>query len=104
MLIPSVLAYIAFALPAITREERVEKHKEIIFQRYTDKQQEFLAFVLEQYIDQGVSALDQEKLPDLLELKYHTVGYAVEELGRVSDIREVFNGFQEHLYLDDRSL
>ena len=82
-----VLAYIAFALPAITREERVEKRKGIIFQRYTDKQQEFLAFVLDQYIDQGVSELDQEKLPDLLELKYHTVGDAVEELGRVSEIR-----------------
>ena len=94
-----VLAYIAFALPTITREERVEKRKGLIFQRYTDKQQEFLAFVLDQYIDQGVNELDQEKLPDLLELKYHTVGDAVEELGRVSEIREVFNGFQEYLYL-----
>jgi type I restriction enzyme R subunit len=94
-----VLAYIAFALPAITRKERVEKRKQMIFQRYTDKQQEFLAFVLDQYIDQGVSELDQEKLPDLLELKYHTVGDAVEELGRVSEIREVFIGFQEQLYL-----
>ncbi len=99
-----VLAYIAFALPTITREERVEKRKGMIFQRYTDKQQEFLAFVLDQYIDQGVSELDIEKLPDLLELKYQTVGDAVEELGRVSEIREVFNGFQEQLYLDDRDL
>ncbi len=98
-----VLAYIAFALPVSTREERVEKRKQMIFQRYTDKQQEFLAFVLDQYIDQGVSELDQEKLPDLLELKYQTVGDAVDELGRVSEIREVFIGFQEHLYLEDRA-
>lgn len=98
-----VLAYIAFALPTITRGERVEKRKGMIFQRYTDEQQEFLAFVLDQYIDQGVSELDQEKLPDLLELKYDTVGDAVEELGRVSEIREVFNGFQEYLYLEDRT-
>ncbi len=42
---------------------------------------------------------DREKLPDLLELKYHSVGDAVDELGEVSQIREAFIGFQEYLYL-----
>ena len=42
--------------------------------------------------------LDQEKLPDLLELKYHSVPDAVNVLGSISVIREVFIGFQEHLY------
>ena len=93
-----VLAYIAFALPTITREERVENHKGRILQRYPDKQQEFLAFVLDHYITQGVGELDQEKLPDLLELKYHSVGDAVAALGSVAEIRGVFIGFQEHLY------
>jgi type I restriction enzyme, R subunit len=94
-----VLAYIAFALPTITREERVSTHKESIFEYYADKQQQFISFVLDHYITQGIGELDIEKLPDLLELKYHSVGDAIAQLGSVKDIREVFVGFQEHLYL-----
>ena len=94
-----VLAYIAFALSTMTREERVSLYKERIFEHYADsKQQQFLSFVLEHYIAQGVGELDQEKLPVLLELKYDTVGDAVAELGGVAEIRGVFTGFQEHLY------
>jgi type I restriction enzyme R subunit len=68
-----VLAYIAFALSPISRIERVETRKERIFSRYSEdeKLQAFLDFVLVQYVRQGVSELDQERLPDLLELKYH---------------------------------
>jgi type I restriction enzyme R subunit len=47
---------------------------------------------------EGVRELDQDKLPQLLELKYHDLRDAVVELGSVSDIRRVFIGFQEYLY------
>ncbi len=94
-----VLAYIAFAFTPITRAERVNSHKERIFQHYADKQQQFLSFVLGQYITQGVGELDQSKLPDLLALKYHSVPDAVVELGDVAEIRDLFIGFQEHLYV-----
>ena len=93
-----VLAYIAFALPPISREERVSTHKRRIFAHYGDKQREFLDFVLDQYVRQGVGELDEEKLPHLLELKYHAVADAVDVLGSVTDIREMFVGFQEYLY------
>jgi type I restriction enzyme R subunit len=93
-----VLAYIAYASPPISRRERVLAHKSLIFSRYIGKQQEFLDFVLEQYIKEGVRELDQDKLPQLLELKYHDLRDAVVELGSVSDIRSVFIGFQEYLY------
>jgi type I restriction enzyme R subunit len=93
-----VLAYIAFALPAITREERVEISRSSIHQHYSDKQLEFLDFVLSHYVNQGVTELDQEKLPNLLELKYQSVGDAVAALGSVGEIREVFIGFQGYLY------
>ena len=42
--------------------------------------------------------LDDSKLPDLIELKYHGVDDAVSVLGSVTDIRETFIGFQKHLY------
>lgn len=93
-----VLAYIAFAFAPISREERVNSHKDLIFERYADKQQQFLSFVLDHYITQGVGELDQEKLPDLLALKYQSVRDAVTQLGSVAEIRDVFIGFQEHLY------
>lgn len=95
-----VLAYIAFALSPMTREERVSENKEQIFSHYDDKQQGFLDFVLAQYVREGVGELDQEKLPDLLELKYHAVSDAAAELGSVAGIRELFVGFQQYLYQD----
>jgi type I restriction enzyme R subunit len=93
-----VLAYIAFALAPITREERVATHKEQIFSQYDEKLQAFLDFVLSQYIQEGVGELDQEKLPHLLELKYRAVSDATEQLGGVARIRDAFIGFQQHLY------
>ncbi len=98
-----VLAYIAFALAPITREERVETHKEEIFSHYDDKQQVFLDFVLDHYIKEGVGELDQKKLPDLLELKYKAIRDATVELGSTSAIRDVFIEFQQYLYAEVES-
>jgi len=98
-----VLAYIAYASPPISRRERVLAHKSLIFSRYTDKQQEFIDFVLEQYIKAGVGELDRAKLPKLLELKYQTVRDAVDELGSVANISQVFIGFQEYLYSQEEA-
>ena len=94
-----VLAYIAFSRAPISREERANTSRSLIFGDFTaDKQQEFLNFVLDHYVKQGVGELDQVKLPNLLELKYNAMADAVSELGDVSDIRNMFIGFQRHLY------
>ncbi|MDJ0728367.1 MAG: DEAD/DEAH box helicase family protein [Crocosphaera sp.] len=53
-----------------------------------------------QYIREGVRELAQEKLPQLLELKYHSINDAINELGEVRQIREVFMNFQAFLYLE----
>lgn len=98
-----VLAYIAYATEPIGRRERVMAHKALIFSRYVGKQQEFLDFVLGQYIKEGVGELDRSKLPQLLQLKYHAIHDAVEALGSVANISEVFVGFQKYLYSQDRA-
>ena len=59
--------------------------------------------MLEQYIQEGVGELDRTKLPKLLELKYHAVRDAVTQLGSVAIISEVFIGFQQYLYSEDRA-
>jgi len=93
-----VLAYVAYLSSPITRAERVEASKNVIFTKYVGKEQVFLDFVLAEYVKEGVGELDSGKLPALLELKYSGVREAVAELGSVAKIREVFVDFQQHLY------
>jgi type I restriction enzyme R subunit len=93
-----VLAYIAFALSPITRQERADASRPMITSQYDAKLQAFLNFVLSQYVQEGVGELDQEKLPHLLELKYRAISDAARELGGVANIRDAFIGFQRHLY------
>jgi len=93
-----VLAYIAFALPPISRAERVQGRLESILADHGPAQQEFLGFVLDHYVQRGVGELDTEKLPQLITLKYQSVRDATDSLGDVANIREIFVGFQQRLY------
>jgi len=94
-----VLAYIAYALPTLTREERAARAKVVISTCFNTKQQVFLDFVLAQYVKVGVQELDQEKLSPLLKLKYNNaIADAVADLGRPEEIGKVFAGFQKYLY------
>ena len=72
------LEYISFAIQPITREMRVAQAQINIFRGLNNKQKEFLEFVLSKYIESGVGELDQEKLPDLLTLKYQAIRDAEE--------------------------
>ena len=94
-----VLAHVAYALPALTREERAQKAKVIISTRFNSRQQVFLDFVLSHYVSVGVEELDQEKLTPLLRLKYHdSIADAVADLGKPDEIGRIFTGFQKYLY------
>ena len=93
-----VLEFVAYEAKMLTRETRVANAKRKIFALLDHDQKEFLEFVLSKYIETGVEELDQEKLPQLLELKYQAVSDAAEKLGGVSRIRELFIDFQRHLY------
>jgi type I restriction enzyme, R subunit len=94
-----VLAYVAYALPTITREERADNAKAGIVGRFSSKQQAFLDFVLSQYVKVGVQELDQEKLSPLLKLRYNNaIADAVADLGRPEEIALIFTGFQKYLY------
>lgn len=94
-----VLAFIAYALPPLTREERALKAKMLFPTLFNSKQQIFLDFVLSHYINVGVQELDQKKLPELLNLKYHnSIQDALADLG--PEIRTIFTDFQKYLYLE----
>lgn len=95
-----VLAHVAFAMQPISREERADAAHQAVLERFSDKQQTFLDFVLAHYVKEGVEELEQEKLTKLLRLKYHdSIPDAVSDLGGdIAQIRNLFAGFQRYLY------
>jgi type I restriction enzyme R subunit len=93
-----VLAYVAFALPTETRASRAERAKAHNAVTYGQKQQAFLAFVLDQYVKQGVDELDADKLTPLLKLRYNALNDAMADLGDAVQVRQAFVGMQRYLY------
>lgn len=92
-----VLAHIAYTAPLVVRAARAERVK-VEMASYDAAQQEFLNFVLDQYVRSGSDELDDQKLGDLLQLKYDALADAKEALGDVATIRSLFIELQEHLY------
>jgi len=99
-----VLEYISYVRQPITREKRVASAQTKIFSSLSNEQKEFVEFVLSKYIETGIEELDQEKLPELLILKYQALDDAKEKLGNVETIRNIFIGFQKYLYEPQPSL
>ena len=92
-----VLSYVAFHSDLVPRLER-SSYAKIYLDSYNIQQQEFLNFVLDQYVKKGVGELSDDKLKPLIELKYNTIADAKKVLGSPSLIRETFVGFQKYLY------
>lgn len=94
-----VLAYVAYAAEPHSRAERVQTAKPSIAKAYGNyKQLEFIDFVLDKYIQDGVTELSPKKMRSLIELKYNTISDAAMEFGTPVAIRETFVGFQKYLY------
>ncbi|MBF0293297.1 MAG: DEAD/DEAH box helicase family protein [Nitrospinae bacterium] len=93
-----VLEYIVFYIQPMTRATRVSQARSKIFDGLKIKHREFLEFVLFKYIETGVEELDQARLPNLIELKYHSMADGLDVLGEVGEIKSLFINFQKHLY------
>ena len=93
-----VLEYVAYNVTPISRLARVENAMSSLNNTLDTQHTEFLDFVLSKYIETGVDELDQEKLPQLLLLKYQSINDATDSLGGIDRIRDTFIGFQKYLY------
>jgi type I restriction enzyme R subunit len=93
-----VLEYVSYARKPISRADRVSGSRSFIFANLQPQQIEFISFVLSKYIESGVSELNQDKLPQLLELKYQSLTDAAQNLGNLEIIKDTFINFQKHLY------
>jgi type I restriction enzyme R subunit len=94
-----VLAYVAYALNPLTRQDRANHAKTEITNHFNSKQQAFLDFVLAQYVKVGVQELDREMLSPLLKLRYNNaIADAIKDLGKPEAIGAIFTQFQQYLY------
>ncbi len=92
-----VLGYVAYHKELVPRSERAARAT-VHLQDYDPAQQEFLNFVLRQYVAVGVTELGEAKMAPLLQVKYRSIQDAMRVLGDPKRIREVFIGFQQRLY------
>ena len=96
-----VLAYVAYSRAPVPRSERATRAKAGINGTYrSNRHLDFVEFVLDHYIQEGVEELGLEKLTPLLRLKYHAISDATSDLGSPEQIRDTFIGFQKYLYMD----
>jgi len=93
-----VLEYISYARKPITRAERVSNAQGNIYTFLNERQRDFIAFILRNYIQDGVDELDIAKLSSSLTSKYGGVYEGQKQLGDVDEIKRVFVEFQQHLY------
>ncbi|MFN3195967.1 MAG: EcoAI/FtnUII family type I restriction enzme subunit R [Chlorobiota bacterium] len=80
--------------PRIARAENVEANLD----NYSPNQQEFIKFVLNQYIQLGYDQLNRDKLMEIIKLKYGSLDDAKRELGSTEQIMQTFKDFQKYLY------
>ena len=93
-----MLEYIAYAKPTVSRAARVETNKDNIYNLLNEQQREFVAYVLRNYVNEGVDELDVGKLSTVLTAKYGSIHAAQQRLGNVQDIQRTFIEFQKYLY------
>ena len=94
-----VLEYIAYTNMPIARAHRARQAKKHFYPELSETQRDFIDFVLQQYVDAGVSELSLDKLPVLMEMKFGTAVEGVQALGSIEIAKETFIDFQKFLYL-----
>jgi type I restriction enzyme R subunit len=95
-----VLEYVKYSLKPIPRKVRASVSRSLMETELEAKQMEFIDFLVSQYVETGVTELEESKLETLLEIKYSDVFNAVNILGdgKVSAVRDIFLSFQKNLY------
>ncbi len=93
-----VLQYIAFNTPTLSRKERVKIAEENVYNILNKEEIEFVRFVLNNYIQDGIDELNPKNLSNILISKYASVPNAEKALGPSKNIKDLFSKFQEHLY------
>jgi type I restriction enzyme R subunit len=86
---------------AKSREERANLARQAVIPLLNSNQREFIDFVLEKYVEEGIDELDDSKLGVLLENKYQSKADGLRVLGSTAEVRKFFIEFQQYLYQDE---
>ena len=82
-----VLLNIAYDYQPLSRKERAQKALIPLKKKFSQKEFDFINFILEKYSKDGIRELNVEKLPTLLELCYGSVHEGIDELGHINVIK-----------------
>ena len=94
-----VLAYFAYNTTPMDRERRAESVREDLRKKVTKQQQEFADFILDMYVRNGFKELGMDKLPTLIDMKYHSTMDAMTKLQMTPiGLRDFFLTMQRDLY------
>ena len=94
-----VLSYLAYNTTPLERKRRAEILLKDIENKTTKPRREFVAFVLDMYVNNGYKELGMDKLSTLLNMKYHSISDAKQELDmNPAQLREFFLTMQHDLY------
>ena len=94
-----VLAFLAYNTTPMERQRRAEILQAQAMKQYSKAQQDFVNYIMQLYVRNGFKELGSEKLPTLIQMKYHSPHDAVKELKmQPAEIRQFFLGMQQQLY------
>jgi type I restriction enzyme R subunit len=94
-----VLAYLAYNTTPMERERRAEILRKDMMRKTTEQQQEFADFILSMYVRNGFKELGMDKLPTLIDMKYHSTTDALARLQMTPpEMRDFFLTMQKDLY------
>ena len=78
------------------RVKKVDGYKATL----SEKEQDFINYIIKLYIKEGIEELGSDKLPAIISMKYGSIPDGMAVLGGVEAARNVFLGFQRNLYLN----
>lgn len=98
-----LLSFLAYETTPMERQMRAAILREDMKQRLSEKQMEFSNFILDMYVRNGFKELGMDKLGTLIDMKYHTISDAKQQLNmNPSEMRSFFLNMQKDLYAGQR--
>jgi len=93
-----VLAYVRFTLAPLACAQRSEAARLSGLSGYEAEMRDFLGYVLDAYVANGIEELSIRKIRDFLRIRYGGTNDAKRTLGTLGEIRSAFVGIQVHLF------
>ena len=95
-----VLEFLAYNTTPMEREKRAAIVRKTTMRRLSAEQKDFIDFILGKYIEFGFKELGNDKLADLVQMKYHSMTDAIKKLSlQPQDLRALYLNMQRDMYM-----